>query len=234
MSAVLLFLAVVFSVGGWWLARQRLMSKPWLETGLAGITPRTEAVRLPAAKLGLGVFLVVVGALFALFFSAYFMRMELPDWRTLAMPHILWLNTAMLVLGSAAMQCAAVDARRDRRPALRYDLIAAGVATLFFLVGQALAWQNIAAQGYFATSNPASGFFYLITGVHGLHMAGGLVALGRTTIHAWRSGDSDRLRTGTELCAIYWHFMLLVWLLIVALLSGWMNAFADICRQLIA
>ena len=43
---------------------------------------------MPTAKVGLGVFLAVVGALFALFASAYFMRMELSDWQTAPMPEI--------------------------------------------------------------------------------------------------------------------------------------------------
>lgn len=234
MIVVLLFLAIVASIAGWWLAGQRLMSKPWLETGAAGLAPGTEAIGQPASKVGLGIFLVVVGALFALFISAYYMRMELPDWRTLAMPRILWLNTGILVLSSVAMHCAVIAARNGKLISLRQDLAAAGIATLFFLVGQALAWQDIAALGYFASSNPASSFFYLITGVHGLHMIGGLLVLGRTTIRAFSRPAPGQLRTSTELCATYWHFMLVIWFVIVVLLAGWVNDFVDICRQLIA
>ena len=111
MIAALIFLAIVVAIAGWWLSRQRLFSKPWLETGDTGLAPGTEAIKLPASKVGLGVFLAVVGALFALFFSAYFMRMELPDWRTLAMPRILWFNTGVLVLSSVALQLAEIGER---------------------------------------------------------------------------------------------------------------------------
>ncbi len=234
MIAILIFLAIVAVIAGWWLAGQRLMSKPWLETGASGLAPGTEAVDLPAVKVGLGFFLAVVGALFALFISAYFMRMELPDWRTLAMPRILWLNTGILVLSSVAMHFAVIAARNGRLTSLRQDLLAAGIATLLFLVGQGLAWHDIAALGYYGSSNPASSFFYLITAVHGLHMIGGLLVLGRAALRARAAAVSDRLRMSTELCATYWHFMLLVWFVIIALLAGWFNEFADICRQLIA
>ena len=233
MIAALIFLAIVVAIAGWWLSRQRLFSKPWLETGDTGLPPGTEAIKLPASKLGLGVFLAVVGALFALFFSAYFMRMELPDWRTLAMPRILWFNTGVLVLSSVALQLAVVAARDGRLSALRQYLIASAAFAVVFLVGQVLAWRALADLGYFATSNPAYSFFILITGVHGLHMMGGLVALARTAVHKGAGQVSERLRTGTELCATYWHFMLLVWIIIVALLAGWLNEFADICRQLL-
>jgi cytochrome c oxidase subunit 3 len=233
MIAVLVFLAIIVAIAGWWLAGQRLMSKPWLETGAAGVPPGTEAIDRPAIKVGLGIFLAVIGGLFALFISAYFMRMELPDWRALAMPRILWLNTGILVLSSVALHCAVIAARAGKLKALRQDLMAGGVAAVLFLVGQGLAWQEIAAQGYFATSTPASSFFYLLTGVHGLHIAGGLLVLARTTIRAWTPEKPDQLRISTELCATYWHFMLLIWFVIIVLLAGWLSDFVDICRQLI-
>lgn len=233
MIAILLFLAVIFTIAGWWLSGQGLMSKPWMETGATGLAPGTESGSHPASKVGLGVFLAVVGALFALFFSAYFMRMELPDWRTLSMPRILWLNTGTLVVSSITMHFAVLAARKGRLLALRQDLLASGAAVILFLIGQGLAWDQVAALGYFATSNPASSFFYMITGVHGLHMVGGLIALARTMHRAWNADDQEQVTTSTELCATYWHFMLAVWVAILALLSGWLNEFADICRQLL-
>ena len=91
-------------------------------------------------------------------------------------------------------------------------LIAGGVFAVAFLVGQLLAWQQLNAAGYFLAANPANAFFYLITGVHGLHLLGGLVALGRTTAKVWRGVEVSQVRLSVELCAIYWHFLLLVWL----------------------
>ena len=53
MSAIILFLAVIAIIAGWWLSQQRLMAKPWLEEGSIDDFPGTGAVTLPAAKLGL-------------------------------------------------------------------------------------------------------------------------------------------------------------------------------------
>ncbi len=234
MGAILLFLAVIFSIAGWWLARQGLMAKPWLETGDIGLSSGRQAMTQPASKVGLGVFLAVVGALFTLFLSAYFIRMDLPDWRTLTMPRILWLNTGTLVLSSVALHFAVLASRNSKLPALRQDLLAAAVAATLFLVGQGLAWDQIAAMGYFARSNPASSFFYLITGVHALHMIGGMIALAKTTRRAYRTDSTAQLTISTELCATYWHFMLVIWLVIMALLAGWLNEFADVCRQFLS
>ena len=176
MSAIILFLAVIAVIVGWWLSQQRLTAKPWLEEGPIGEFPGTGAVAQPAAKIGLGVFLAVAGALFTLIISAYSMRMSMADWRALPVPKLLWFNTGVLVLSSLALQWAHMAARHNDLEGVIVGLLAGGVSALVFLVGQLLAWQQLRVAGYFVASNPANSFFYLITAVHGLHLAGGLVA----------------------------------------------------------
>ncbi|MDP1582318.1 MAG: cytochrome c oxidase subunit 3 [Bradyrhizobium sp.] len=233
MSAILLFMAVIALIVGWWLAQQRLTAKPWLEEGAIGDFPGTGAMALPAAKIGLGVFLAVAGSLFALFISAYYMRMNMVDWRALPVPRLLWLNTGVLVLSSVALQWAHVGARRNDMDRVIVGLCAGGASAVTFLVGQVLAWQQLSVAGYFVTSNPANTFFYLMTAAHGLHLMGGLVALGRTTAKVWHGAEMTQVRLSVELCAIYWHFLLLVWLVLLGLLTGWTDDFVDICRRLL-
>jgi cytochrome c oxidase subunit III len=231
-SAIVLFMAVIAVIAGWWLSQQRLMSKPWLEEG-PGNFPGTGAMTWPAAKIGLGVFLAVAGSLFALFISAYSMRMNMVDWRTLPVPGLLWFNTGVLVISSVALQWAYMAARRDDMENVFIGLCAGGASAVTFLIGQLLAWQQLRAAGYFVASNPANSFFYLITAAHGLHLIGGLVALGRTAAKAWRGVEMAQMRLSVELCAIYWHFLLLVWLALLGLLTGWTDEFVDICRRLL-
>ncbi|TIS79093.1 MAG: cytochrome-c oxidase [Mesorhizobium sp.] len=233
MSVILVFLLVIAGFAGWWLSHQRLMAKPWLEQGLIGDTIGLEGSPLPTAKIGLGVFLAVVGCLFALLASAYFMRMALSDWQALPLPRVLWFNTGVLVLSSIALQCASVAARRGQIDTVRLGLVTAGLTALAFLIGQLVAWRELTADGYLLTANPANSFFYLITGMHGLHILGGLVGLSRTTAGAWNGARPERLRLSVELCAMYWHFLLFVWLAIFALLAGWAATFIEICRQLL-
>jgi cytochrome c oxidase subunit III len=233
MSAIILFMAGVAAIAGWWLSQQRLAAKPWLEEGVA-VDFREESTSIvPPAKIGLGVFLAVVGSLFALFISAYSMRMTMVDWRALPMPRLLWFNTAVLVLSSVALHWAHMAARRNDIDGVIAGLCAGGASAVTFLVGQLLAWRELSAAGYFLASNPANSFFYLITAVHGLHLMGGLVALGRTTAKVWRGAEMTRVRLSVELCAIYWHFLLLIWLVLFGLLTGWAGDFIDICRQLL-
>src|SRR3984893_14670459 len=199
MSAIILFMAGIAAIAGWWLSQQRLTAKPWLEEGLIVDLRDQSTSSLPPAKIGLGVFLAVVGSLFALFISAYSMRMNMVDWRGLPMPRLLWVNTAGLVLRRGALQAAYMAARRNDIDGVVVGLCAGGASAVTFLIGQLLAWRELSVAGYFLASNPANSFFYLITAVHGLHLMGGLVALGRTTAKVWRGAEMTQVRLSVEL-----------------------------------
>jgi cytochrome c oxidase subunit III len=223
MTVAILFFAAVAVIAGWWLAQQRLAAKPWLEEGAVGdpLGGRGAGVLpMPAARMGLVVFLAVVGSLFALLILAYSMRMAVGgDWRPLPAPKLLWLNTGALLLSSIALHRAQLAAGRGVIGDVRAGLLAGAGLTSAFLVGQLLAWWQLTAAGYFAASNPANAFFYLLTAVHGLHLLGGMVALGRTALRAWNAGlELEQVRLSVGLCATYWHFLLLVWMILFGLL----------------
>ena len=146
---------------------------------------------------------------------------------------MLWFNTGVLVLSSVALQIAVVAARKGQMDTTRLALVTGGLTALAFLAGQLMAWRELSASGYLLDTNPANSFFYLLTAMHGLHIIGGLVALGRTTLKAWTGVRRDQLRLSIELCAMYWHFLLFIWLALFVLLAGWATDFIDICRQLL-
>jgi len=241
-GAIILFVAVIAAIVAWWLARQKLTSKPWLEEGVIGEVPGVAASPTSQAKVGLGVFLAVVGSLFVLLISAYSMRMQAPDWRSLPVPDLLWLNTAILVLSSIALQWAQVAAkhgqtRRGQLDDVKIGLLAGAAFALMFLVGQVLVWRQLTAAGYLLATNPANAFFYLMAGLHALHLCGGLVALGRTAAKVWQEGHrpdwiSGRIRLSVGLCAAYWHFLLFVWLIVLSMLTGWVEDVLVICGRL--
>lgn len=237
MNVMLIFLAAVGAVIIWWLAGQRLTSKPWLEAGSVQLPANDGADRrqLPAVKIGLFVFLGVVGALFSLAVSAYFMRMASADWWGMPIPRLLWVNTAALALSGVALQWAKREARQGRMEALRTALAAGLALAALFLIGQIQAWRELVAAGYVLADNPANSFFYMLTGLHGLHILGGLAVLAHTTIKAFsRDVATDRLRLSVDLSVIYSYFMLAVWLALFALFAGWANDFVDLCRTLLS
>ncbi|WP_119300965.1 cytochrome c oxidase subunit 3 [Dongia deserti] len=233
MGSIVLFLAVVGIIAGWWLARQRLTAKPWLEEGPLAEFPGAGAMAFPAQTVGLGIFLVVVGALFALVISAYSVRMLMLDWRPLPVPDLLWFNTGLLVASSVALQVAYASAKRLRPEDMKLGVLAAASFAVLFLVGQVLAWLQLQKAGYFLASNPANAFFYLLAALHGLHLSGGLVALGRVGRKIWLGNERrERVRMLVGLCAAYWHFLLFIWLVVMALLMGWADDFIELCGRL--
>jgi len=198
---------------------QQLTEKPWAPIQGNVVNLRDgSAFSVPTATLGLRVFLAVVTVLFVLLIMAYGSRMEFEDWRPAPQPWLLWLNTAMLVLSSVAMQWARIAARRGEIDGVTIGLSAGGVFAVAFLGGQILAWRQLNMMVAFDITNPAIGFFYLITALHGLHLLGGLVAWGRTAAKVWHGLDVVHVRPSVELCTVYWHFLLLVWLVLFGLL----------------
>jgi cytochrome c oxidase subunit 3 len=87
-----------------------------------------------------------------------------------------------------------------------------------FIGGQFLAWSQLVAAGYYLQANPAFAFFYLLTGLHALHLAGGLWYLGRLGLKMSRERDMEQVLRQVSLSATYWHYLLLVWLAMFALL----------------
>ena len=216
-----------------------LGTKSWLpETGGAAAlhAPDTQA----ASRIALRFILAVVGVLFFLFIITFLSRSQYPDfealagapWQPFTDPTRLWFNTALLALGSAAMQLGLGGARRGR-----LNLAVAGISgavffTVAFLVAQFDLWLHLQAMGFYVNSNPANSYFYLLTAVHGLHLMGGLIVLANVVFRVWYDNKPESLAAPLRLCTTYWHFLFGVWLVLFALLTGspaTINALAALC-----
>ena len=199
----------------------RLAEKSWEGPSADAVDP--ASYRPPAAKVGVIVYFGVIAVLFGLISSAYVMRMGMPgmghgpigDWHPMPEPPVLWVNSFVLLLSSLAWEAARSGIRQGRADLMHRSMLAAGLLGILFLAGQLLLWRQFVQAGYYASSNPANAFFYLITALHGLHIAGGLFFWVRAVLQL-RAGKDIQLPV--ELCAVYWHFLLLVWALMMALL----------------
>jgi len=237
MSIAAMFALVAVGIIGWWLFARQLTAKPWEMTQSRSDNEYGgAALTLAPAKVGLWLLLAVITSFFGLLISAYGMRMAMADWRPLAVPNLLWLNTAMLIASSVAFQRTRRAAARGSSDGVKAGLLASGLFALAFLVGQLLAWQQLTASGQLPAGNAANAFFYLLTALHGLHVLGGLAVWGKTTAKARGGAFKPKdLRMSIELCAVYWHFLLVAWLVLFGLLwSGpsVANAWRDICSAI--
>src|SRR5687768_15464633 len=156
----------------------RLTEKSWEGPSADAVDP--VSYRPPAARVAVVVYFGVITVLFGLISSAYVMRMGMSgmghgamgDWRPMPEPPLLWINSFVLLLSSFAWEAARAGARQERPELMRRSMLGAGMLGTLFLIGQLLLWREFAQAGYFASSNPANAFFYLITALHGLHIAG--------------------------------------------------------------
>jgi len=217
-TVTLIFISLIMATVIGWLLRQSLNTQPWVANDPVETQPGRGVINADPAKVGLLSFIAVAISLFALFLSAYVMRMQLGDWRPLAEPRLLWLNSAMLVFASIAFQITWGAAKRDQALTVRVGLLVGGACTIAFLLGQLVAWQQLSANGFFMTTNPSYAFFYLLTALHGLHLLGGMWVWGRTTLRLFGGAAAEDVRLSVELCTVYWHFLLLVWIGLFAVL----------------
>ncbi len=158
--------------------------------------------------------MIALGAIFMFFValaSASIVRKGLgsSDWQPFELPRILWLNTLLLVASSLTLAHS-----RRRFLAQQFDEFRHwwGVTTIlgiFFLAGQIIAWWQLASSQVFLSTSPNSGFFYVFTVAHGLHLLGGIAGL--LAVLWWSPGRILR-KTATEVVALYWHGMTALWL----------------------
>jgi cytochrome c oxidase subunit 3 len=177
-----------------------------------------------AATAGIYVALASVTMLFASLTLTFVLRPSLTrDLAHIPLPRVLYLNTILLALSSGTLELARASLNQGRRRSFETwttTTLALGVA---FVCGQLLAWRELAAAGAYLSRNPSSAFIYLITGAHGVHLIGGLVALGYLVFKAREICWGIRRRTIVDVTRIYWHFMDGLWLYLFSLLI-WLRA----------
>ena len=180
--------------------------------------PHPRGVSRRIYYTGIWLALAAILMFFMSLVSAYIVRKSSADWRDVVLPRVLWLNTAVLLLSSWALEASHRAWERDDAKAFRAWWAAATVLGAMFLAGQWVAWRQLAAAGVYLATNPSSSFFYLLTAAHGLHLAGGLTALLYVLSRDWA-----RLRASggvaPEVAGIYWHFMDGLWVFLLLVLT---------------
>ncbi|MGA8230369.1 MAG: cytochrome c oxidase subunit 3 [Candidatus Acidiferrales bacterium] len=184
------------------------------------------------SETGVWIGIAAISMSFAAFTSAMIVRQGAsPDWRHFQLPRILYLNTQILLASSVTLRMArarlAFLARLlpEARPAARklfwdgiYWLYVTAALGAFFVLGQVLAWRNLAAQGLFLATNPSCSFFYVFTALHGLHLLGGICGLAYIIRKLSKTEGATRT-TGLAAVSFYWHFMDALWVYLFLLLA---------------
>lgn len=200
---------------------QILAQKPW-DPSQAKIDDMHEGgtINLSKGKLGLRFIMFVSTIFFCLFIVTYSDRMVYPDWQRMPEPWLLWFNTAVLFFSSMVFINAQIASKNNQFQIVKKRLLLIGFLAFAFLIGQLLVWQQLIANGFYVSTNPSNAYFYVFTALHGLHLLGGLVYLYLTIKKVWISSDIvvAKVKHTVDLCAIYWHFLLAVWVVLFGLM----------------
>lgn len=205
--------------------------------------------RLHHARLGLAVAMAPIAMLFLSFTAVYLVRRGflsfdfrtdtyIRSWAPVQLPwSILIVNTVVLVCSSITIDFArrAVTQQAALAPVLSIPGISLGderrfpwlalttVLGFLFLAGQLFAWSQLSAHGFHLRGDTSSSFVYILTAMHGLHLAGGVIALLVADVAAWMDRlKMDRLEIETrriivDITSWYWHAMTAIWLYIIVL-----------------
>ena len=183
-----------------------------------GAGPSREPVPVSNGLLGVAAFIGAVTMLFLAITSAYVVRRQEVGWPALAVPAVLWLNTVVLLASSGTLEWARRRIRLGDAVGLRRGVELTAGLGLLFVIGQIIAWRQFAAQGIFLATNPHASFFYVLTALHGVHLLGGITALGVVAVRTWQGRYTAAEHAGLTNGATYWHFMDLLWIYLFVLL----------------
>ena len=177
-------------------------------------------------RVGMWVGLASILMLFTALTSAYIVRAaSANDWRPLPMPRILLLSTGLIVISSVTLEGAKRKLKATLDGQYRIWLMVTTALGLGFLAAQLLAWRQLVGQGVYVASHPHSSFFYLLTATHGVHLLGGLLALGYLIVRTQKPVNDERFQlkrlAAAGAVSIYWHFMDVLWIYLFVLLFFW-------------
>jgi cytochrome c oxidase subunit 3 len=168
--------------------------------------------------MGIWILLTAILMLFAGLTSAYIVLRGLPTWQNIELPSLLWPNTAVLLMSSLAIELSRRAIRRNDLQSMKRWLGLGGLLGLAFVGGQLAAWRQLVNTGVYLPSTLQSSFFYILTGLHGVHLLGGIIGMavvfGRALTNRLTAFNYEPLK----LCAAYWHVMDGLWLYLFLLL----------------
>jgi cytochrome c oxidase subunit 3 len=198
-----------------------ISQKPWeASQSILDNEHNGKTLAISKAKLGVRTVMVVSTVIFSLFVVSYSDRMLIHDWKSLSEPWLLWVNTLILILTSIIFHRTKVLADKNEFEKTKNSLFVVGFLTFAFITGQLLVWQYFINLGQYASSNPANAFFYVLTALHALHVLGGLYFWAKTTTQLFKDNyNISKIKQNVELCAIYWHFLLVVWFVLFGLMA---------------
>lgn len=167
---------------------------------------------IPTYKILLWLAMVSMVMIFAGLTSGYIVREAESNWNVFELPNIFYLSTVFIILSSVSMQWAFMAIKKNNTAQLTIGLIVTLGLGLAFTFSQFAAWSSLVAQGVYYTGNPSGSFLYVLTALHLLHLAGGMIFLVVVAARSIQKRYNSSNSLPIELCTIYWHFLDGLWI----------------------
>ncbi len=158
---------------------------------------------------------VAIGSIimmFAGFTSAYIVKREQPGWTSYTTPIAFYYSTAIILISSITIFLAAKSFRERRMIRYRKLVVATVLLGLVFVLLQWLGFRHLWISGITFHGSGAGQFFYIIAGLHAVHVIGGIIAL----FVLWIRAKNARIRSynvvPVDVVSTYWHFVDLLWI----------------------
>jgi len=186
-----------------------------LQVNLPAMDNHEREIKAKSAKGMLWIGIISMIMLFAALTSAYIVRQAEGQWNEFELPLAFWISTAIILASSGTMHWAFRSAKQNK---LKNVTIGVGLTLalgILFVVSQFMGWSDLVADKvYFAGkfSNASGSFLYAITGLHLVHLAGGLIYLMVTLSRSMKGKFNPKNYLGIQLCSIYWHFLDGLWI----------------------
>ena len=202
------------------------------------IDTETHRLNVKASKGLLWFGIISIVMLFAGLTSAYIVRQGEGKWVQFAMPGLFMVSTIFIILSSITMQLALTAVKKNNLNRLKLFLAGTAIFGIGFVVLQYFSWSQLVSQGIYLvghvkdirtefhyipagretatdvgdTGNVAASFLYVITGLHVVHLLGGMIAIFIVFSRAFIGKYASTNYSGLSVCAIYWHFMGGLWI----------------------
>ncbi len=175
------------------------------------INTENEAVITPK-KFVLWLLIVASVMLFAGLTSAYIVRRGEGNWLSFDLPSMFAYTTGIIALSSVTMQWALISAKKDELKNLKIALTLTLALGVLFGIGQWIGWQQLIANNIHLVGNPSESFVYIISGIHLVHMLGGIVFVLVVLVKTLQFNVHKKNLLSISLCTTFWHFLGAMWI----------------------
>lgn len=169
--------------------------------------------RINPKKFALWVGMASITMMFGAFTSAYLVKQAAGNWLEYKMPTVFYINTAVILISSVALHTSVVAFRKGKESLYKAGVVLALILGITFVALQYVGWTQLFATGVDLKGNVSGSFMYVITGVHALHVLGGIAAIVVATLHAFtlKFNVTEKRTNRFELVLHYWHFVDALW-----------------------